>query len=309
MDRTSDSPVESDYQSALAKGLLPIREVARQTGVNPVTLRAWERRYGLIVPQRTRAGHRLYSADDVARIRLILTWMERGVAVGQVKGLLDTPQAPAAAGASVASPWEEQRRHLLQATADLAERQLDERFNAAMALYPPLALYRQLLQPLLDELEQRWRGRFGGQVERVFLHSWLRTKLGARIYHNNRQCSGAPLLLVNASELPMEPGLWLTAWLISSADCAVEVLDGPVPAAELSLAVARIRPRALLLYSSQPLRPGQLPRLLGGHPCPCLLGGPAAAIHQARVAPGATLVEGPLDALQALLDQGLLDNR
>ncbi|WP_162873792.1 MerR family DNA-binding transcriptional regulator, partial [Pseudomonas viridiflava] len=32
---------------------LPIRDVARQTGVNAVTLRAWERRYGLIVPHRT----------------------------------------------------------------------------------------------------------------------------------------------------------------------------------------------------------------------------------------------------------------
>ncbi|MDH4553802.1 MerR family transcriptional regulator [Pseudomonas sp. BN417] len=309
MDKTSDSPRETDYQAALAKGLLPIREVARQTGVNPVTLRAWERRYGLIVPLRTGSGHRLYSAEDVARIRLILTWMERGIAVGQVKGLLNTPQTPTAADASPASPWEEQRRYLMQAIANLAERQLDERFNAAMALYPPLTLYRQLLQPLLDELEQRWRGQFGSQVERVFLHSWLRTKLGARIYHNNRQCGGAPLLLVNGSDLPMEPGLWLTAWLVSSADCSVEVLDWSVPAVELSLAVARIQPRALLLYSSQPLRQDQLPRLLNGHPCPCLLGGPAAAIHQTGVEPGTTLAETPLDALQALLDLGLLHNR
>ena len=33
--------------------LFPIREVARLTGINPVTLRAWERRYGLIQPVRT----------------------------------------------------------------------------------------------------------------------------------------------------------------------------------------------------------------------------------------------------------------
>ena len=39
--------------------LFPIREVARLTGVNPVTLRAWERRYGLIQPTRTESGHRL----------------------------------------------------------------------------------------------------------------------------------------------------------------------------------------------------------------------------------------------------------
>ena len=42
--------------------LYPIREVARLTGINPITLRAWERRYNLIEPVRTESGHRLSSA-------------------------------------------------------------------------------------------------------------------------------------------------------------------------------------------------------------------------------------------------------
>ena len=45
-----------DLKKALDEGWLPIREVARQTGVNAVTLRAWERRYSLIVPLRTPKG-------------------------------------------------------------------------------------------------------------------------------------------------------------------------------------------------------------------------------------------------------------
>ncbi|OOE97942.1 hypothetical protein BZG79_15885, partial [Salinivibrio sp. MA427] len=39
---------------------LTISQVAEQTGVNPVTLRAWQRRYGLLSPARTAKGHRLY---------------------------------------------------------------------------------------------------------------------------------------------------------------------------------------------------------------------------------------------------------
>lgn len=309
MDTPTDSERDIDYQTALSQGLLPIREVARLTGVIPVTLRAWERRYGLVVPLRTSKGHRLYTEDDVARIRLVLTWLDRGVAVGQVKALLKEQQATPPPESTPASPWEEQRRHLMDAIGNLAERQLDERFNAAMALYPPPTLYRQLMQPLLDELEQRWRGQFSSQAERVFLYSWLRTKLGARLYHNNRQYSGRPILMINVSERPLEPGLWLTAWLASSADCAVDVFDWPIPAPELAMAVARIQPGALLLYSSQPLSAGQLRRLFNDHQCPCLLGGPAAAIHQADPIPGVILAESPLDALQALSDLGLLHNR
>ena len=68
--------------------LFPIREVSRLTGVNPVTLRAWERRYGLIQPTRTDSGHRLYSQANIDAVRSILSWLERGVAVSKVGKIL-----------------------------------------------------------------------------------------------------------------------------------------------------------------------------------------------------------------------------
>ncbi|MDP2514978.1 MerR family transcriptional regulator [Photobacterium damselae subsp. piscicida] len=56
-----------------------IGEVSDITGVNSVTLRAWQRRYGLIVPQRTPKGHRLYTHDDIANICQIVSWLKRGL--------------------------------------------------------------------------------------------------------------------------------------------------------------------------------------------------------------------------------------
>jgi DNA-binding transcriptional MerR regulator len=298
------------YRPALAEGLLPIREVARATGVNPVTLRAWERRYGLIVPQRTAKGHRLYSAEQVARIQAILAWLERGVSVSQVKGLLRSEQ-PAAT--QTTCQWQQTREELLQAIGNLAERRLDDCFNRELALYPAHTLCQHLLLPLLDKLQLRWRNQFGAQAERVFFYSWLRSKLGARLYHNNRQHSGAPLLLVNLSELPMEPGLWLSAWLASSADCPVEVFDWPIPPAELALAIEQIKPRALLLYSSQALNTAHLARLVAGSDCPCLIVGPTVSIHRQELLvlsqqhPDFNLADDPLAALSALADRHLLD--
>ena len=66
-----------DYLQAIDEGYLPIREVSRSTGINAVTLRAWERRYGLIVPYRTPKGHRLYSPANLERIHAILAWLAR----------------------------------------------------------------------------------------------------------------------------------------------------------------------------------------------------------------------------------------
>jgi DNA-binding transcriptional MerR regulator len=264
-------------ENAIARGWLPIREVAKRTGVNPVTLRAWERRYGLIVPHRTPKGHRLYSPDHLERIQRVITWLNRGVSVSQVKALLDTPQQRVQKPA--VSDWMPLRENLLQAIADLAERRLDDQVNQAMALYPPSTLCERLLLPLLADLHVRWQQQFGAHLERAFFHGWLRSKLGTRLYHNNRQLSGAPLLLIKHSEVPFDPELWLTAWLASSADCPVEVLDWPLPAGELLLAVERLSARALVLYASRPLQLDALAHQLEGCPCPVVLAGPAVVIH------------------------------
>ncbi len=41
--------------------------LARITGLAPVLLRAWERRYGLLAPERTEGGHRMYTVAACSR--------------------------------------------------------------------------------------------------------------------------------------------------------------------------------------------------------------------------------------------------
>lgn len=307
MSHTHDDALDM----SVGEGWFPIREVARLTGVNPVTLRAWERRYGLIVPRRTPKGHRLYDDSHVKRIHDILNWLNRGVAVGQVKQLLDARQTQSLAEHN---QWGGLHEQMLQAIGNLCERQLDESFNRAISLYPPRTLCKHLLMPLLTSLEQRWAKQFGAELERAVFNSWLRTKLGTRVYHSNRQHSGAPLLLVTLCDQRFEPGLWLSAWLASSAGCPVEVVEWSVPLNELPLALERINPRGLLLYGGQTLDINhfqrQLPRLITPNGMPLLLVGPAASIHQAELGntPGLGLANDPLAALEALQASSLFDN-
>lgn len=296
----------NDTDTEVPGDWLPIREVARQTGVNAVTLRAWERRYGLIVPHRTAKGHRLYSDEHVQRVMKILTWLNRGVSVSQVKGLIDDNRQDAL---PPTNDWDALRQTLLVAIGELAERRVDDVFNQAMSLYPPRTLCEQLLLPLLAELEQRWQGKFGAQLERTFFYSWLRSKFGARIYHNNRQLNGSPLLLVNQSDLPLEPHLWLAAWLVSSADCPVEVFDWPLPVGELALAAEYLKPRGILLYSSKSLNVTHLPRLLANITCPVVLGGPTVQIHNAELLVQTKEISGLTlahDVLSAQIELGKL---
>jgi DNA-binding transcriptional MerR regulator len=301
---------DDDMDTRATEGWVPIREVARLTGVNPVTLRAWERRYGLIVPRRTAKGHRLYDDSHIKHILNIVGWLNRGVAVGQVKHLLDVRQDN---GVAEHNQWGGLHDEMLTAIGQLSERRLDDSFNRALALYPPRTLCEHLLLPLLLSLEQRWSNRFGAEIERGLFHSWLRTKLGTRLYHSNRQHSGAPLLTVGLGEQRFEPGLWLCAWLASSVGCPVEIIEWPVPLTELPLALEQIAPRGLLLYASQSLDSKylkrQLPRLTAPKTLPLLLAGPAASIHRAELSsqPGLMLADDPLSALEALQASRLFD--
>ncbi|ORL70563.1 helix-turn-helix-type transcriptional regulator [Pseudomonas putida] len=282
-----------------SEDLLPIGELARRTGVNPVTLRAWERRYGLLKPQRTAKGHRLYPLEQVERVEAVLAWLQRGASVGQVRELLDKPTSTPPKG-----DWQARQFQLIEAIASLSQRALDQQLNQAMALYPAVTLCEQLLLPLLDMLDLRWRNYFNARLEQVFFHSWLRSKLGARVYHDNQLLQGPAVLLAEDSERTFSPGLWLCAWLLTSNGFPVEVLEQPVAGPQLLSAVNVLKPRALLLHLGPRIDDKSLLRTLQGLPVPKLLGGTTLALHEARLKafelPDLFLFDTPQAALRVL---------
>src|SRR3954470_12733273 len=60
-----------------------IGELARRTGTSVDLLRAWERRYGLLRPERTEGGFRLYGPDDAARVERMRTGIPGGLAAAE----------------------------------------------------------------------------------------------------------------------------------------------------------------------------------------------------------------------------------
>jgi DNA-binding transcriptional MerR regulator len=65
-------------------------QVAAAAGVNPQTLRYYERRGLLAAPRRSLGGHRLYPAETVALLRMIKAAQRLGFTLDEVADLLDT---------------------------------------------------------------------------------------------------------------------------------------------------------------------------------------------------------------------------
>ncbi|MDH4869307.1 MerR family transcriptional regulator [Pseudomonas sp. BN515] len=262
--------------------LFPIREVSRLTGVNPVTLRAWERRYGLIQPTRTESGHRLYSLADVEAVRSILAWIERGVSVSKVGKLLARsnaarmPVAPIHQEAA-SGEWNERRTQVRNAVATLDEAELERVYGQVFSTYPLHVAFADVLMPVWQSLLLR-QDEFGRGSEWVFFDSFLRARVLQRL-QLSRNSQQERVLLAPLPGQGRELELLVAGLLLGSGEVVVNVLGLGQPLAELELVCDKLQPQALVLFSNQPPADDlgqQLNRLALGLDCPLALAGETA---------------------------------
>lgn len=67
-----------------------VKAITRLTGLNEHTLRAWERRYRAVVPERASSGRRVYSLEDLERLRLLVVLVDAGYSIGQIASYEDS---------------------------------------------------------------------------------------------------------------------------------------------------------------------------------------------------------------------------
>ncbi len=270
--------------------LFPIREVSRLTGVNPVTLRAWERRYGLIQPTRTDSGHRLYSQADIEAVRSILAWIERGVAVSKVGKIL----AKSAGARSAATPayeevsageWSEWQGQVRRALGDFDELRLERLYGQIFSSYPLPVVFQDILMPVWQILLLR-QDEFGQCSEWLLLDSFLRGRCLQRLQLGRGSVEERVLLAALPGHC-RELELLVAALLLGSLDIGVSVLGVGQPLAELPLVCEKMQPQALVLFSNQPPSdelPRQLSRLALALDCPLLLAGDSADLAEESLA-------------------------
>lgn len=272
----------------LPGSLLPIRTVANRTGVNPVTLRAWERRYRLLTPQRTPKGHRLYSEEDVELIRHVLELLDQGISISQVKPLLE--QAPGQAApprGESGEAWNSYQQKMLAAIEAFDEHALDGIYNDALSLYPVDLVNQHLTTPLLRILGERWKESQTGIAEEHFFSVYLRNKLGTRIHHINQRSGGPMLLLACLPGELHEIGLLFFALSSVNFGYRVLVLGANTPLEQLpGVLEKRACAGIVLACSSRPSRgvfEDQLPGLVHKAGIPVFVGGRTAGSHQRQI--------------------------
>lgn len=276
--------------AAAEEAVYPIRTISNLTGVNAVTLRAWERRYGLIRPKRTPKGHRLYTERDLERIRQVLELLDQGVAISQAGQLLDQPARPRATTADETGHpdvWQQYQSRMLSALEHFDEAALDGAYNDALSLYPVELVNTRLIAPLLRLLGQRWKTTPGGVAEEHFFSVYLRNKLGARIHHLNARRKGQLLLVACLPGEQHEVGMLMFALAAVSHGYQVLVLGANLPLDQIPVVLERRRCDAVVLSgSARPARglfAEQLEALVRTASVPVFVGGAVAERHQDEI--------------------------
>ena len=297
----------------MTAGRYRIGAVAAMTGISSHALRAWERRYQVSPSGRSPGGTRLYSDEDVDRLRLIKKLLDAGHSIGGVFDLSRDELARLAgdvAPAARAEPLEALRAKILAAVDHLdlstAERLIG---HASLTLDPP-RLIHGVIVPTLRTVGERWQvGELHVSQEHAAT-ALLRNVLGSMLRAGTRETTGPIVLFTTPAGELHELGALSAALLASTMGCRVLYLGPSLPADEILFAVRRARADALalsILCAGNDRTADELAIVAAGlSPRVALLAGGDGARHhvealgrRARILADLTELEAELRALDA----------
>ena len=276
---------------------LRIGELSRRVGVSPELLRAWETRYGLVDPERTAGGLRLYSQEDERRVREMRAQIAAGLSAAEAAEVaLRAPGGPVSA--------ERLRAELDSALAGLdepaAQRALDRTFGS-LDLDAALT---EVVMPFLRELGEGWAAGERTVGQEHFASNVIAGRLRAlaRGWGDGR---GPRALLACPPGEQHELGLLAFGLLLRKRRWRIAYFGSDTPASDLVPAVAELAPDLVVLGAmrAEPfLAAADGLRGLGGDGL--AIGGPGATAAVARSLGVELLPGGLVEAADAVTRRG-----
>lgn len=300
----------------------PIQVVARRTGLSADVLRAWEKRYAVVEPGRSEGGRRLYSDDDIERLRLLRRASRAGRRISQIAALdskelaalvHEDEREEAVGGPEVlgddSAAAEVHLKAALAAAERLDGRELERVLNRAMAVLSAPVLIEYVAAPLMRTLGERW-SEGGVRPSHEHLSSAVLLRVLGRVFEATEPPSVAPNLVVaTPAHHGHEFGALFAAVIAAAEGWRVTYLGPDLPADDLAATVRDTGAEALALSLVYPEEDADLEnelrelRLKLPPAVPILVGGAAASSYR-RVLDEIEAIEvSDMDELRAALSK------
>ena len=244
------------------EGLYPIRTVSEVSGVNSITLRAWERRYGLFEPKRTPKGHRLYSEKDIQRIHKVLELLAKGVSIGRVAKALQGEQSvtelpkPDSSQTELNNKkaltnkqWKSHQDTLLNRIHTYDVLQLEVFHHELLSNYAIETIIENLICPTLDTLNNRAQQLDSLSGDYHFYKIFLLQRIGGLFLRTSIRNVGKKVLLMGVDDDQNDVDMLLFSLPLLKHGYQVIILGCEISFDAIPMAIAASNSEGLLLYS------------------------------------------------------------
>ncbi|MBT2682061.1 MerR family transcriptional regulator [Bacillus sp. ISL-37] len=159
-------------------GKYNIKAVSKMLGIQPGTLRAWERRYQMIAPVRNESGHRLYTEEHVEILRWLISKINQGFTISQAVSLLEN-SALSIEKAEVPrrDMVDEIGDKLLSALLEFDSSKAHELINQAFSIFTIDKTVIDLLGPILIKVGDLWEEGSITTAHEHFASSFIRSRI------------------------------------------------------------------------------------------------------------------------------------
>lgn len=280
--------------------------------MSPHLIRMWERRYEAVKPYRTETGHRLYSDDDIERLRLLRLATMEGQSIRQIAHLSadqlralipDRSVDPRpGSGQSEGALVDQQLTQCLELVRNMDAVGLEARLLRASISLGPLSFLERILHPLLELTGEMWQNKQLSISQEHLASAVVRSLLGS-MYLANTSGQSEPVLICSTPQGQMhEFGALMAAIYAAAGGWRTLYLGPSLPAEEIAQAAVEHGASAIALSIVYSTESGQLPeelrklRKLTSGQVHLLVGGRSAIAHADLLDEiGATRVGGLAD--------------
>ncbi len=269
-----------------------IHIAAELSGVSVELIRAWERRYGVLRPERTPSGYRAYTDRDIAILKRLKQLTDEGVSISDAAKLLPRIQADLSLAPAVALPEvtlsavEGWRAAVLAAAEAYEQTRVSAIIDEVLAALPPLKAFEDVFAPVQREVGERWHaGRFTVAQEHL-VSQVVRARLVGLLHASPENVGRRHAVLACFPDEEHEIGLLGAALRLRHAGVRVTLLGQRVPAVDLGRAVGALKPHLVGLSAvtnrGAAMFEDMLARIMEGIPkgTPVWVGGPVPQAHR-----------------------------
>lgn len=227
----------------------------RLTGVSAETLRAWERRHGLLSPARGEGGHRLYTDEDLRVMRRVLQLVAEGRAIGEIASLGRDALLAAEVDPADVEPAERARAwcdRIVGAATRIDRHAVSLALDEVFASLSVRAAVRLVVEPVAVEIGARWaRGEITVAGEHLVSTAMLIRLHRLLEVASTPGSSSAPVVCAGLPGEDHVLGLLVVALHVASSSIPVLYLGPSVPIPDLEHAMTAVSPRAVCLTATR----------------------------------------------------------